>query len=74
MAVQCLENVYELTDENTGLAEDHPMANVDLYEMFCSTYLNVSPERKAEGEQLKNEGNKLMKEEKFHEALSTYSR
>lgn len=42
--------------------------------MFLSSYINVSPERKAEAEELKNEGNKLMKEEKYQEALSAYGR
>lgn len=75
VAIQCLENVYELSDESSaGLSEDHPMANVELYDLFLNTYVSVSPERKAEAEQLKNEGNRLMKEEKFQEALNIYSR
>lgn len=36
--------------------------------------MNVKPETKAEAEELKNEGNKLMKEEKYNEALTAYGR
>jgi small glutamine-rich tetratricopeptide repeat-containing protein alpha len=71
VAIQCLENVYEL-DESAPT--DHPMSKADLFEVFLNTFVSVSPERKAEAEQLKNEGNRLMKEEKYQEALNTYSR
>lgn len=47
---------------------------MDLFELFCSAYVNISPERKQEAENLKNEGNRLMKEEKYSEALVSYGR
>ncbi len=71
VAIQCLESCFELSqDEDTT----NPLNNVDLYDLFLSSFVNVSPERKAEAEELKNEGNKLMKEEKYQEALSAYGR
>lgn len=71
VAVQCLESSFELnTDEDAA----NPLNNVDLFDLFTNTYVTVNPERKAEAEQLKNDGNRLMKEEKYQEALSAYGR
>lgn len=85
VAIQCLENVYELNEGDEAAAagtggetsvkkEDDPRNHVDLYELYRSTYVEVSPERKQEAEGLKNEGNRLMKEEKYQEALNTYTK
>jgi small glutamine-rich tetratricopeptide repeat-containing protein alpha len=70
VAVQCLESCFDLADEDVA----NPLNNLDLYELFSSTYIQVNPERKAEAEQLKNDGNRLMKEEKYQEALNAYGR
>jgi small glutamine-rich tetratricopeptide repeat-containing protein alpha len=45
-----------------------------LFDLFVNTYVTVNPERKAEAEELKNDGNRLMKEEKYQEALNAYGR
>ncbi len=77
MAIQCLENVYDLAEDSGSAgakADDHPMASANLFDVFLNTFVSVNPERKAEAENLKNEGNRLMKEEKYHEALATYTR
>lgn len=75
VAIQCLENVYDLAEDGTAAkTDDHPMNNANLFDLFLNTFVSVNPERKAEAENLKNEGNRLMKEEKYHEALATYSR
>lgn len=75
VAIQCLENVYEIGQEKEGdNSQENPLNHVDLYEVYRSTFTNVSPERKQEAENLKNEGNRLMKEEKYQEALNTYSK
>lgn len=72
VAVQCLESCFELQqDEDTAA---NPLNNVDLFDLFVSSYVTVNPERKADAEQLKNDGNRLMKEEKYQEALSAYGR
>lgn len=75
VAIQCLENVYEIGQEEGGdKSEENPLNHIDLFEVYRSTFTNVSPERKQEAENLKNEGNRLMKEEKYQEALNTYSK
>lgn len=76
VAIQCLENVYEIGQEAEGDKSDqeNPLNHIDLFEVYRSTFTNVSPERKQEAENLKNEGNRLMKEEKYQEALNTYSK
>lgn len=63
--------MFELSQDDDAA---NPLNNIDLFELFLSSYINVSPERKAEAEELKNEGNKLMKEEKYQEALTAYGR
>lgn len=68
--MQCLESCFELNlDEEVA----NPLNNVDLFDLFVNT-LTVNPERKLEAEQLKNDGNRLMKEEKYQEALNAYGR
>lgn len=42
--------------------------------MYRNSLLVVSPERKDEAESLKNDGNRLMKEEKYQEALNVYNK
>ena len=71
MAIQCLESCFELSKSDDS---NNPLNNVDLFELFVSSYVNIKPESKEEAEELKNEGNKLMKEEKYNEALSAYGR
>lgn len=71
VALQCLESSFELNQEDESA---NPLNNVDLFELFVNTYVTVNPDRKAEAEQLKNDGNRLMKEEKYQEALNAYGR
>lgn len=81
VAQQCLETAYDLPNGDpegqTGdFDENHPMAAVNLFELFQNSCVDIkiSPERKLEAENVKNEGNCLMKEEKYQEALVAYSR
>lgn len=74
VAIQCLENVYEITQEEGDNIQENPLNHIDLFEVYRSAFTDVSPERKQEAENLKNEGNRLMKEEKYQEALNTYSK
>lgn len=83
VAQQCLETAYDLPNgDPEGQAaqsefdENHPLAAVNLFELFQNSCIDVkiSPERKLEAENVKNEGNCLMKEEKYQEALVAYSR
>lgn len=70
VAVQCLDTVYD----TPSLDAENPLSHIDLYELYHKTYLEISPKSKEEAESYKNEGNRLMKEEKFHEALNMYNR
>ncbi|KAG5670909.1 hypothetical protein PVAND_001138 [Polypedilum vanderplanki] len=72
VAVQCLESCFELNQQDED--SNNPLNNVDLFDLFINSYVNVNPERKADAENLKNEGNRLMKEEKYNEALVAYGR
>lgn len=80
VAVQCLETAFELPtsgESDLTLGTSHPLAQIDIFELFrgaCPTSGGVSAERRSEADAVKNEGNGLMKEEKFHEALQAYSR
>lgn len=74
VAIQCLENVYEIGQEEGDNSQENPLNHIDLFDVYRSTFTNVSPERKQEAENLKNEGNRLMKEGKYQEALNTYSK
>lgn len=77
VAIQCLENVYEIPPADGAEKSDdetNPLNHIDLFEVYRGAFTNVSTERKAEAETLKNEGNRLMKEEKYQEALNTYGR
>lgn len=71
VAVQCLESSFELGHDEDAA---NPLNNIDLFDLFVNTYVTVNPERKAEAEELKNSGNRLMKEEKYQEALASYGR
>lgn len=70
VAVQCLESCFELSQNDDA---SNPLNNVDLFELFVNSF-STNPESKEEAENLKNEGNRLMKEEKYNEALVSYGR
>lgn len=70
VAVQCLEAIYRLPADDI----DAQGGRVDVYELFENARSIVPEEKVAESEHLKNEGNRLMKEEKYQEALQMYTR
>lgn len=76
VAAQCLETAYDLPSLSSDGAsgDDNPLNHIDLYEIYQSTCCTISPDRKQEAENIKNEGNQLMKEEKYNEALVAYNR
>lgn len=77
VAVQCLETAYNLPVENgaddAAAANTDPMTHVDLLQLFHDSCAG-HPDRKREAELVKNEGNGLMREEKYEEALLCYNR
>lgn len=71
VGIQCLESAFELKPEDT-------QATIDLLEMFkkndpSALCNDVTDEAKEQAEALKNEGNTLMKAEKYAEALEKYT-
>lgn len=84
VAIQCLETVYEISEtgnENVATSSgsvsndaNNPLNHVDLFELFHGKYIDVSPTNKEESEKYKNEGNLLMKDGKFVEALTMYNK
>ncbi|KAH8377981.1 hypothetical protein KR093_008290 [Drosophila rubida] len=48
--------------------------NIDMFELFQSLYIERNPESLALAESIKNEGNRLMKDCKYNEALLQYNR
>lgn len=66
VGVQCIETAFELGPEDASLA-------VDLEQLMRSSR-GVNPLDTGRAEQLKNEGNELMKSGRFREALDRYTR
>lgn len=78
-SVETVEQQQQATDDGSPAAgqqldETHPLAHANLFELFYNSCGDVSPERKQEAENVKNEGNCMMREEKYYEALTAYNR
>ncbi|EEB12344.1 Small glutamine-rich tetratricopeptide repeat-containing protein A, putative [Pediculus humanus corporis] len=75
VAIQCLENAYEIHNEDPSLD-----VGIPLTQMFASHSVPTPPSKvatsaeKEEAENLKTEGNNLVKAEKFEEAIQCYTR
>lgn len=77
VAIQCLESSFGVSTIDSHLAMSRP-----LLEIFTEVVDSEAPkekkapsdEDKQAAEVLKNDGNRLMKEEKFQEAIQSYSR
>lgn len=84
VAIQCLESAYNVqaadAQKNLNLLELYQtLEQSSQATSFASTTTaplppQATPEAKAEAEALKNEGNQLMKLEKYQEALSNYTK
>lgn len=76
VAAQCLETAYNLPVVEAaavGAEYKETLSHIDIYELFQSRCV-VQPDQKLEAENIKNEGNGLMREEKYQEALKAYNR
>ncbi|XP_071521771.1 small glutamine-rich tetratricopeptide repeat-containing protein alpha-like isoform X3 [Panulirus ornatus] len=89
VAVQCLETAYGVSLAQNDLAVSRNLYQIfseatrgePIHERTTQTSAQkmetqkeATPEEKAEAEQLKNEGNQLMREEKFTDALDCYTK
>ncbi|MCL4133089.1 UNVERIFIED_CONTAM: hypothetical protein GTU68_058093, partial [Idotea baltica] len=88
VALQCLETAYGISQDSSHLAVSTPLYEIfqdaikDEVIFFLVQMQDVSPnlcsepseEEKAEAERLKNEGNQLMREDKFDKALECYTK
>lgn len=81
VAIQCLEAAFEVNPMDGSLQTNKKLENIfDDYLKDGQNTSGVRPqipvteEQRTEAERLKNEGNELMKSEKFTEALSLYGR
>lgn len=61
------------TGSLAAASEKNVLSHIDIYELFQSA-CSLQPDRKLEAENIKNEGNCLMREEKYQEALRAYNR
>lgn len=67
VSVQCIETAFDLRSEDAA-------RGVDLLQLIRQQGNGASAAHKAEAEKLKNEGNDLMKTEKYREALDKYTK
>ncbi|GFS03711.1 small glutamine-rich tetratricopeptide repeat-containing protein alpha-like, partial [Elysia marginata] len=83
-AVQCLEQVYKVNTSEEKYIQKY-LVPQNLLDMFNAQLLETesdlstlslhepTPEQKEEAERLKNKGNDFMKEEKYSDALESYT-
>ncbi|KAG7161912.1 Small glutamine-rich tetratricopeptide repeat-containing protein alpha-like, partial [Homarus americanus] len=90
VAVQCLETAYGVSLSQSDLAVSKSLYQIfsdatigepipesvtrSAAQKMETTPKEATPEEKAEAEQLKNEGNQLMRDDKFTEALDCYTK
>lgn len=77
VASQCLETAYDLPSLNSDgerASTTEPLNYINLYDIYRSTCCAIAPDRKEAADTIKNEGNSLMKQEKYNEALVAYNR
>lgn len=77
VAIQCLENAYEIHNDDKSLDTGIPLTRIFNNE-FSSSSISppkiATPAEKEEAEKLKTEGNNLVKSEKFEEAIQCYTK
>jgi len=73
VASQCLESSYEISIDDE-ICRDNFDSGMDLIGLAEKSVIKkvIAPEKKEEADKYKNEGNELMKQEKYTEALEKY--
>lgn len=80
VAIQCLETAFNINPVDGSLPSKKPLLDIfasyleNNKEAESAKAVVISDEDKAKADVLKNEGNELMKNGKFTEALETYSK
>ncbi|XP_011199887.1 small glutamine-rich tetratricopeptide repeat-containing protein beta [Bactrocera dorsalis] len=82
VAVQCLQTAFDISDEvalqsslaSENQSEHERKSSIDLFEIFQTLFIDRNPKATQMAESFKNEGNRLMKEGKYNEALLQYNR
>nr|XP_036220768.1 small glutamine-rich tetratricopeptide repeat-containing protein beta-like isoform X1 [Bactrocera oleae] len=82
VAIQCLQTAFDISDDlglQSSLAsenhsEHEQKGGVDIFEIFQTLFIERNPKATQMAESFKNEGNRLMKEGKYNEALLKYNR
>lgn len=74
VAIQCLENAYEIHSDDPGLETGSTLP--EIFSKYVASTIRRPPtdSEKEEAEKLKSDGNNLMKVEKFQEALDCYTK
>lgn len=72
VAVQCLESAYHVQARDASPKFDI----MKLYKELCSkkSAADIDPASRVEADRLKNDGNELLKNGKFQEAIDSYSK
>jgi len=73
VASQCLESSYEISIDDE-ICRDNFDSGLDLIGLAEKSVIKkvIAPELKEKADKFKNEGNELMKQEKYNEALAKY--
>lgn len=74
VAIQCLENAYEVNADKTELDTGTPLEKVFEEHVMKSAPAPATDAEKLEAEELKIRGNNLMKDERFQDALDCYTK
>ncbi|KAM7350955.1 small glutamine-rich tetratricopeptide containing protein [Cochliomyia hominivorax] len=83
VAIQCLQAAFDLGEEEpeetqastaAGSTTEGQVKKVSLFDLFETHYMEKNPEILKMAETIKNEGNRLMKDGKYNEALLQYNR
>ena len=77
MAIQCLESAYNISSSDVGLLPKRTLLEIfkegTKDDPFVKENEEISEELKQQAENLKVEGNNLMKQERYEEALKNYT-
>ncbi|XP_067622264.1 small glutamine-rich tetratricopeptide repeat-containing protein beta [Eurosta solidaginis] len=80
VAVQCLQTAFDIEDTEldelvgSSATDNKTNTKIDIFEVYQSLFIEKNAEIKQIAETYKNEGNRLMKNGKYNEALLQYNK